>query len=243
MSLLNHKSDTAIEDKEKLEQDFLAFLCELGYPEDSIFRGPSFRLKESGQGRLNLYNWFGKTVSGTENEPLPCYADLAILDLDSRQYACLIEFRLQLDEEIESKLAGLFQAIFDCTQTKPPVFLVVPGANAGFRIHQLRENGNWQELPQRQFPHYPTLTAGLAAESALAQEVKQARDLDRFTITCYLLAGAVGLLTVVNIAGLSALTAIQLLLLILAALLVVAPHAVGFRLAAPKGRSKPSKIK
>lgn len=243
MSLLNHMPDIVIEDKEKLEQDFFCFLRELGYPEDSIFRGPSFHLKQAGNGRKDFYSWIGKTVSGSENEPLPYYADLAVLDLESRQYACLMEFRLQLDEEIESKLAALFQAVFDCTQTRPPVFLVIPGPNAGFRIHQLRENGNWQELPQKQFPRYPTLTAGLAAENTLALEAKQARDLDRFTITCYLLAGAVGLITVVNIAGLSALTAVQLSLLILAALLVVAPHAVGFRLAAPKGRSKLFKIK
>ena len=150
---------------------------------------------------------------------------------------------MQLDEEIESKLADLFRAIFDCTRTKPPVFLVLPGLNAGFRIHQLRENGTWQELPQKQFPHYLTLTAGLTAESNLAQEIKQAKDLDRFTITCHILAGVIVLITVANIAGLSALTTIQLSLLIFAALLVIAPHAVGFRLTAPKGRSKLFKIK
>lgn len=243
MSLLQHISDATAEDKEKLEQDFLSFLRELNYPEDSFFRGPSFHLTQAGQRKKNSRNWLGITTHDPDNEPLSCYADLAILDLVSCQYACLIEFRLQLDEEIESKLAGLFQEIFDCTQTRPPVFLVLPGVNAGFRINQLRENGTWQELPQKQFPHYPTLTAGLAAESTLAQEVKQARDLDRFTITCYLLAGAIGLITVANIAGLSALTAVQLTLLLFAALLVVAPHAVGFRLAAPKGRPKLFKIK
>ncbi len=243
MSLLNYISDGIIEDKEKLEQDFLSFLRELNYPEDSIFRGPSFRLTGAGTWRTNYRDWFGKKIDGSAGEPLPCYADLAILDLESCQYACLVEFRLQLDEEIESKLAGLFRAIFDCTKTKPPVFLVLPGLNDGFRIHQLRDNGTWQELPQKQFPHYPTLTAGLAAENSLAQEVKQTKDLDRFTITCHILAGAIVLITVANIAGLSALTTIQLSLLIFAALLVIAPHAVGFRLAAPKGRPKLFKIK
>lgn len=243
MSLLHNFSDAVVEDKEKLEADFLSFLREMNYPEDSIFRGPTFHLKEAGQWGKKLYNWIGISANTANDKPLPCYADLAILDLESCQYACLVEFRLQLDEEIEAKLADLFQAIFDCTQTKPPVFLVLPGLNAGFRIHQLRENGNWQELPQKQFPHYPTLTAGLAAESLLAQEVKQAGNLDRFTVACYLLAGTVGLITVANIVGLSALTAVQLTLLILVALLVIAPHAVGIRLAAPKGRSKFFKIK
>lgn len=243
MSVLHYISDAVIEDKEKLEQDFLCFLRELNYPEDSIFRGPAFHLKDPGQRGHKLYSWFGKVPGGATDKPFPCYADLAILDLESCQYACLVEFRLQLDEEIESKLAEMFQAIFDCTQTKPPVFLVLPGLNAGFRIHQLRENGNWQELPQKQFPHYPTLTAGLAAEGTLAQEVKQARNLDRFTITCHVLAGTVALITIANIAGLSALTAVQLSLLMVAALLVIAPHAVGIRLAAPRGRPKFFKIK
>jgi len=243
MSLLQYISTAAIEDKEKLEQDFLSFLRKLDYPEDSIFRGPTFYLAASGQRRKGSSDWLGKAGDGSSNEPIPSYADLAILDLESCRYVCLIEFRLQLDEEVESKLAGLFRAIFDCTQTKPPVFLVLPAPNTGFRIHQLRENGTWQELPQKQFPHYPTLAAGLAAESSLAQEVKQARDLVRFSITCYILAGAIGLITVANIAGFSALTSIQLLLLVFVALLVIAPHAVGFRLTAPKDRPKLFKIK
>ena len=243
MSLLHYNSAAVVEDKEKLEQDFLSFLRELNYPEDSIFRGPSFYLATPGQRRKGSSDRLGKGADESASEPLPCYADLAILDLESCRYACLIEFRLQLDEEIESKLAGLFRAIFDCAQTKPPVFLVLPAPNTGFRIHQLRENGTWQELPQKQFPHYPTLAAGLAAESSLAQEVKQARDLDRFSITCYILAGAIGLITVANIAGFSALTTIQLLLLVVVALLVIAPHAVGFRLTAPKDRPKIFKIK
>lgn len=243
MSLLHYISDTGIEDKEKLEQEFLSFLRESNYPEDSIFRGPSFHLKESGQLKKQLHNRVGETAGNSSNESQLCYADLAILDLESCQYACLIEFRLQLDEEVESRLAGLFKAIFDCTQSRPPVFLVLPGLNGGLRIHQLRENGTWQDVPQKQFPHYPTLTAGLAAESTLAQEVKQAKDLDRFAVICYVLAGAIGLITVANIAGFSALTAIQLTLLILVALLVVAPHAIGLRLAAPKSRPKIFKLK
>lgn len=243
MSLLHYISDATVEDKEKLEQDFLTFLRELNYPEDTIFRGPSFRLKEGEGERRSFYNWLGRTIGAPAHEPPPCYADLAVLDLESGQYACLIEFRLKLDEEIESKLAGMFQAIFACTQTRPPVFLVLPGLNGSFRIHRLRENGAWQELPQKQFPHYATLNAELAAESTLALEAKQSRDLDRFTITCYVLAGAIGLITVVNIAGLSALTAIQLTLLLFAAVLVVAPHAMGFRLAGLKGRPKLFKLK
>ncbi len=243
MSVLHYISDAVIEDKEKLEQDFLSFLRELNYPEDSIFRGPTFHLKENSERRDNLHNWLGRAAGGAANKPPPCYADLAILDLETCHYASLIEFRLQLDEEIESKLADLFQSILDCTQIKPPVFLVLPGPNGGFRIHQLRENGNWQELPQKQFPHYLTLTAGLAAEGTLAREVKEARNLDRFSITCYVLAGTVGLITIANIVGLSALSAVQLSLLILATLLVIAPHAVGIRLAAPRGRSGLFKIK
>ena len=175
------------------------------------------------------------------NEPVPCYADLAVLDLETCQYAGLVEFRLQLDEETESKLAGLFLGIFECTHNRPPVFLVVPRNSGGFRIHQLREDGNWQELPQKQFPHYPTLTAEFAAETALARKVKEAKDLDRFAITCYILAGIVALIAVANIVGWSLLTPVQLTLLFLVVLLIVAPHAIGLRLAAAKGGAEPPK--
>ncbi len=237
MSLLHYISEAIIEDKEKLEQDFLSFLRELGYPEDSIFRGPSFHLRQNGPWRKNFQNQFG--ASG--GDPLLCYADLAILDLESCQYAGLVEFRLQLDEDTQEKLAALFLAIFASTQTRPPVFLVVPLNNSGFRIHQLREDGHWQELAQKQFPHYPTLTAELAAETALAQKVKQARDLNRFAATCYVLAAIIALITVASIAGWSLLTPVQLTLLAFLGLLVIAPHAVGLRLTTPRTRPKLAK--
>ena len=241
MSLLHYISEAVIEDKEKLEQDFLSFLRELGYPEDSIFRGPSFHLRQNGPWRKIFQDQFGASGAVSGNGPLLCYADLAILDLESCQYAGLVEFRLQLDEDTGEKLAALFLAIFASTQTRPPVFLVVPQNNAGFRIHQLREDCHWQELPQKQFPHYPTLTAELAAETALAQKVKQARDLNRFAATCYVLAVIIALITVASIAGWSLLTPVQLTLLAFLGLLVIAPHAVGLRLTTPRARSKLAK--
>lgn len=237
MSLLHYISEPVLEDKEKLEQDFLTFLRELGFPEDSIFRGPSFHLNQNGKWLKSFSAKFGAFRGSSSGAPLECYADLAILDLESCQYAGLVEFRLQLDEEIEAKLAALFLAIFAVTNSRPPVFLVVPRNSGGFRIHQLREDGIWQEIPQKQFPHYPTLTAELAAESSLAQKVQQARDLDRFAVTCYGLAGLIALVILANIAGWSFLTPVQLTLVAFLALLVIAPHAVGLRLGTPKVRS------
>ena len=234
MSVLHYISEPVAEDKEKLEQDFLAFLREVGYPDDSIFRGPSFHLKQNGQWRRN----FDETST---SEPVPCYADLAILDLETSQYAGLVEFRLQADEKIEAKLAGLFLGIFESTESRPPVFLVVPRNNAGFRIHQLREDGNWQELPQKQFPRYPTLTTELAAETALARKIMETRELDRFAATCYALAAVLGLIVIANILGWTLLTPMQLSLLILVVLLFVAPHAIGLRLSSSKHRPGPPK--
>lgn len=241
MSLLHYISEPVVEDKEKLEQEFMAFLRELGFPEDSIFRGPSFHLPQDGRWRRNFSARFGASRAISSGEPLQCYADLAILDLETHQYAGLVEFRLHLDEEVEAKLAALFLAIFAATNSRPPVFLVVPRNSGGFRIHQLREDGIWQELPQRQFPHYPTLTAELAAETSLAQKVQQAHDLDRFAVTCYVLAGIIALIILANAAGWRFLTPIQLTLIAFLSLLVIAPHAVGLRLGTPTTKSNPNK--
>ncbi|MDB6064644.1 MAG: hypothetical protein JWR26_852 [Pedosphaera sp.] len=242
MSLLNSISDGLLEDKEPLEETFLSFLHSLDYPEGSLFRGPSFQLSEAAKWRNNFFrrlrNGFG---SDALDEPFPCYADLAILDLETHRYVCLIEFRLQIDEQIEHSLASAFQSILTYLQTRPPVFLVVPAPGAGFQIFQLRENAVWQELPRKLFPHYPTLAAGLAAEEHLAMEVRRARSLDRFRITCHTLAAAIALTTLTNISGLSSLTIIQACLLLLAAMFVIAPHAVGVRLS-PSG-TKPRVLK
>ena len=233
MSLLHSISDTGIEDKEKLEEEFLSFLHDLDYPQDSIFRGPSFQLKLEGKWRDIFYRSFGKTIGS-----FPCYADLAILELETCQYAGLVEFRLQLDEQIESRLATVFQAVLDGTQSRPPAFLVVPGINAGFRIYQLRENAHWQELPKKHFPHYHTLIAGLTAEKTLVHGIVQARSLSRFTLTCRILAAAIGLITLASILGLSALNTGQMSLLILAVFLLVVPDAIGFHLFTPKPKTK-----
>ena len=243
-ALPNSMSEVLLEDKEKLEEEFLSFLRDLNYPEGSVFRGPSFQLKNVGPWRNSFHALFGKaTGSSGDEEPFPVYADLAVLDLENCQYASLIEFRLRIDEQIEGEMAALFGAILNCMEGKPPVFLVVPLFNAGFRIYQLRA-GTWQELPKKSFPHYPTLVAGLAAEKALIREVRQVRALDRFTITCHLLAGIIALIVVAGLGGFSVLTARQTTMLVLVTLLAVAPHAAGFRLLPPKrGAAKPLKVR
>jgi hypothetical protein len=234
---------TLIEDKERLEEQFLSFLHDLNYPEDSIFRGPTFQIEEAAKRRANLYNPLAKVTSAESkgDDPFPCYADLAILDLESREYACLVEFRLQLNEQIEMEMADFFRTILASLDARPPVFLVVPQTNGNLRIHQLRENGIWQELTQKSFPHYPTLVAGHAAEKALTREVKLGRALDRFGSTCYILAGIIALIVIASIGGLSALTPSQMSLLVLVALLAVAPTAIGFRISSAK--NKPRLIK
>ncbi|MDB6122111.1 MAG: hypothetical protein JWQ71_1104, partial [Pedosphaera sp.] len=204
-------SGTIIEDKERLEEQFLSFLHDLNYPEDSIFRGPSFQIEEAARRRLKYHGALAKPL-GTETEgedPFPCYADLAILDLESHEYTCLIEFRLQLNEQIEMEMADFFRTILESLDAKPPVFLVIPQPNSAFRIYQLRENGIWQELPRKSFPHYPTLVAGHAAEKSLNREAKEEKAWDRFSSACYVVAGIVALIVIASIGGLNALTPSQ----------------------------------
>jgi hypothetical protein len=226
------------ENKEKLEEEFLSFLHNSNFPEDSIFRGPSFQLKEPLRLQVQLFRGLGRVIGAAREEPLPCYADLAILDLQGLEYAALIEFRLKLNEPVETEMAEFFGKILNCLETKPPVFLVVPLPDSGFCIYQLRENNRWQELPKINFPHYATLVAGHAAEKNLTREAKQGKSLDRFTLTCHTLAGVLGLLAVASIGGLTDLTATELLLLFLAALLLIAPFTVGFRLSHGKPKSR-----
>jgi hypothetical protein len=232
-------SDTFIEDKEKLEEDFLGFLHESQYPDDSIFRGPSFQIDEATKRRVNFPKLFKK--DGLDDECFPCYVDLAILDLESQEYAALIEFRLRLDEQVESEMSEFFRAILKSLDVKPPVFLVVPQGSSCFRIYQLRENGIWKEVPQKSFPHYQTLVAGHAAEKKATRDVKLGKALDRFTTTCYLVAGIIALIVISSIGGLNALTVSQMTLLILVASLAVAPHAIRFRLS--MAGSKPRILK
>jgi hypothetical protein len=224
-------SDPPFENKEKLEEEFLAFLHDTHFPQDSIFRGPCFQLRELSGRRRALPSWLGRIVGlRRRDEAFPCYADMAILDLEGREYVALIEFRLSLTEEIELEMAEFFQAILDCMVAKPPVFLVAPMSDLGFRICQLRENGVWQELPKRNFPSHATLVAGHAAEKAVAREAKQGRTLNHFTTTCHALAGALGLISFASIGRLASLTNAQMALLGFAALLAIAPHSLGIRL-------------
>jgi hypothetical protein len=234
-------SDTFIEDKEKLEEDFLSFLHESQFPDDSIFRGPSFQLDEATKQRVGFPKLF--TKEGMDDECFPCYVDLAILDLESQEYAALIEFRLRLDEQVESEMSEFFSAILGCLEVKPPVFLVVPQGSSGFRIYQMRENGIWQEVSRKNFPHYATLVAGHAAERAVIREVTQGKALDRFTVTCYLVAGIIALIAISSISGLNALTSSQMTLLVVVALLAVAPHAISFRLSATRGKPRVLKFR
>src|SRR4051794_40080591 len=98
-------SEVILEDKEKLEEEFLAFLHESNFPDDSIFRGPCFQIKTPGRWKRNVSGWFGSMVGlGTEAEEPPCYADLAILNLESNEYIALVEFRLQLNEQVELEM-------------------------------------------------------------------------------------------------------------------------------------------
>lgn len=242
MSLLNAIWDTTVEDKEKLEEAFLAFLDDLGYPEGSIFRGPSFQIKLRGKWRSAFQRLFGNHVV-EQTEPFSCYADLGILDLDTSQYAALIEFRLKLDEESESRLATVFEAILDHVQTRPSVFLVTPGSDSGFCIYQLQENDHWREQPAKHFPRHATLAASFSATRALNQESTQARNLDRLALTCRLLAGVIGAITLSSIIGQRPLTTGQISLLILAALLLVAPDIIGYRFAGDKTKPKLLRIK
>jgi hypothetical protein len=236
---------TIIEDKERLEEQFLSFLHDLNYPEDSIFRGPTFQIEEAAKRRTHLYNPLARVIGAESkgDDPFPCYADLAILDLESLEYACLVEFRLQLNEQIEMEMADFFRTILATLDARPPVFLVVPLSNGNFRVHQLRENGIWQELPPKSFPHYATLVAGHAAEKALTREVKLGKALDRFGSTCYTLAGIIALIVIGSIGGLSALTPSQMSLLVLVAFLVIAPHAMGFRISSNRNKPRLMKIK
>lgn len=241
MSLLNFIPDTSIEDKEKLEEDFIAFLRELDYPEDAFFRGPSFNIKLH-HDPTDPLQWLGQSLgNGASN--VSSYADLAILELQTCQYLALVEFRLKLNEQTESRLATVFQGVLDSVHTRPPAFLVVPVHSGGFRIYQLRENSRWEEVPKKYFPHFTTLAAGFAAEKNLNREFTQSRNLDRFSLTCRLLAGALGILALLNIIGLSALTAGQISLLIFVAVLLVAPEAAASRTSKGKPKHKLLRIK
>ncbi|MDB6022283.1 MAG: hypothetical protein JWQ04_2140 [Pedosphaera sp.] len=242
MSLLNSIPDAVIEDKERLEEEFLAFLHRLDYPADSIFRGPAFEFKFRRKWRELFRLWAVKITGRAPAQSFSCYADLAILELGTSQYAALIEFRLRLDEQVESRLATVFQAVLDCVQTRPAAFLVLPGRDADFHIFQLRDEGRWQELPHRHFPHYSALVAGFAAGKTLNREFNQARNLHRLALTCRVLALAVGILTLSSILGLSSLTIGQISLFILAALLLVVPEAIRFRLTTAGG-GKPKLVR
>ncbi len=229
-----------LEDKERLEEEFLAFLHESNFPGDSIYRGPCFRLREPWEWKHSLREKLGGLLGAeTADQSFPHYADLALLDLENREYVALIEFRLRLNEDVEAELAQFFRLVLDALETKPPIFLVVPLLNTGFRIYQLRENNHWQELPRKNFPHYATLVAGHAAEKAVAHEARAGTALYRFTATCYVLAGAIALVTTASIGGLATLSTGQMLLMALVALLVVAPHTVGFRLSHARTRDQP----
>jgi hypothetical protein len=239
MSLLNSIWDARVEDKEKLEEEFLAFLHEHGYPEGSLFRGPSFQIKLRGKSREMFQRQFGNHVVDTNSHSLSCYADLGVLELESSQYAALVEFRMDLDEQTESRLATVFEAVLDHVQTRPSIYLVTPGADNGFTIYQLQENGHWRVVPAKNFPAHATLSANFAAARTLNQESTQARNLDRFALTCRLFAGVVGAIALSSIIGLHPLTTAQISMLIVAALLLIAPEALGFGVAY-KSRPKPA---
>lgn len=242
MSLLNFIPNNALEDKEKLEEDFIAFLRELDYPEDAFFRGPSFNIKIHEEPTDPL-QWLGQSLGNGSAGPVSCYADLAILELQTCQYLALVEFRLKLNEQTESELASVFQVVLNQVHTRPPAFLVVPVPSGGFRIYQLRENARWEEVPKKHFPHYTTLAAGFAAEKNLNREFTQSRNLDRFALMCRLLAGGIGILALLNIIGLSALTAGQISLLIFVAVLLIAPEAAASRGSSGKPKPKLLRIK
>ena len=237
MSLLNITPNAVVEDKEKLEEDFIAFLREVGYPEDAFFRGPSFNVNLP-QKRTDPLQWLGQSFGDPGSHSVSCFADLAILELQTCQYLALVEFRLKLNEQTESRLAAVFQAVLNSVQTRPPAFLVAPAHTGGFRIYQLRENSRWEEVPKKYFPHYSTLAAGFTAEKTFNREFAQSRNQDRFALLCRMLAGAIGFLTFTSILGLSALTAGQICLVIVAALLLLAPEAAVFRSSGGRPKAK-----
>jgi HPt (histidine-containing phosphotransfer) domain-containing protein len=228
---LTTMAEAVLEDKEELEQEFLAFLHGGGFPEDSIFRGPCFQIPGLRTWRRALFAWFGRLLGAErEDEGSPCYVDMAILDLETREYVALIEFRLQITDEIETEIAQFFRGTLNCIAVKPPVFLISPSLTSGSRICQLRENGNWQKLPQRSFPSYATLVAGHSAERTFIDEASRGRALDHFTVTCHALAGVLALISLASLGRLASLTDNEMLLLGLAALLIIAPHSIGIRI-------------
>ena len=232
-------AEAVLEDKEELEQEFLAFLHGAGIPENSIFRGPCFQIPGLRTWRRELFAWFGRLLGAErDDEGSRCYADMAILDLESSEYVALIEFRLCLTDEIETEIAQFFRGIMNCIGVKPPVFLISPSMTSGFRICQLRENGVWQTLPQQSFPSYTTLVAGHAAERKFIEEASRGRALDHFTITCHALAAVLGLISLASLGRLASLTDNEMLLLGLAALLVIAPHSIGIRLSNAKHKPR-----
>jgi hypothetical protein len=243
MSLLNSIWHTKIEDKESLEEQFIDWLNALGYPEGSLFRGPSFHLKLGAKWRDTFHLQFGHDVGDKPRRALSCYADLGILEVETSQYAALVEFRTDRDEHAESQLATVFEAILDNIQTRPSIFLVTPGPDAGFSIYHLQEGGHWRELPAKHFPRYATLAAGFAAARTLNEESAHSRSLDRFAITCRLLAAVIGAITLTSIIGLHPLALGQMILLALAAILLVAPEALGSRSGNGKARAKILRIK
>jgi hypothetical protein len=232
-------AEAVLEDKEELEQEFLAFLHGAGFPEESVFRGPCFQIPGLRTWRRALFAWFGRLLGADrEEERSPCYADMAVLDLENSEYVALIEFRLRLTDEIETEIAQFFRGILNCVTVKPPVFLISPSMTSGFRICQLRENGVWQPMPQRSFPGYKTLVAGHEAERKFMEEASRGRALDHFTVTCHALAGVLGLISLASLGKLASLTDNEMLLLGLAALLVIAPHSIGIRLSNAKHKPR-----
>ena len=221
-------SGDTMADKERLEEEFLAFLRESHFPDDSIYRGPCFGYLEARRWRRDLSARLNRLLGQPSgDETFPYYADLALLDLESREYIALVQFRLEFTEEVEAEVIAFFEPILSSLQTQPPVFLVVPQLNVGFRVYQLGENRQWKDVPRRNFPRYSTLAAGHAAAKTLAAEARSEAVLDRFSVTCYSLAGALGLLTVGGIVGVTSLNDRQLVLLLAAALLALAPHSLG----------------
>lgn len=231
MSLLHSIWDTTVEDKESLEEEFLAWLREHGYPEGSLFRGPSFHLKLGRKSREAFRRHFHHAAFDESHE-LSCYTDLAILDLESNQYAALVEFRTHLDDDDEKRLATVFQAILDELPAAPAIYLVVPGAQYGFIIYQMQDGGFWSEIPATQFPGYSAMTKNFATARLSNEELHHTRGLSRFTYACRALAILIAALTIYSFIRVGPLTTVHILLLIIAALLFLGPEALGYQTAA-----------
>jgi len=223
-------TDVAFQVREQLEEEFLSFLRQSNFPDDSIFRGPSFQIKKRGIWNRPFSRRSGsREMAKLYGEATPCYADLAILDLVSCEYVCLVEFRMEHNEHVEKEVSRLFKAILNSISPKPPVFLVTADAVSRFRIFQLSDDNAWRELSKSDFPHYPTLAAAHIADTKLARELQRERTLDRFTEICHVVVGTICLVTIAFLGGLAAISIGKLILLCIVAVLVIAPL-IGLRL-------------